>query len=188
MLAAIQEPMTLATDYALAALGVWFGVDLLRRRGKATRLWAYGFFALAAGAFFGGTAHGFVDWLGPDGHALVWKVTTFSIGFASFFLLAATAAGVLPCKLSRALMLVAAAKLAIYIAWMSVHDEFRYVIYDYGPSMLGVLLGHLWAWLRRASCGRAGSWRACWCRSPGPACNSAVLRCTSTSTTTTFII
>ena len=143
---AIQEPMTLATDYMLAGLGVAFGVHLLRKGSRAGRLWAYAFFAMAAGALFGGTAHGFVDWLDAGRHAAVWKATTYSIGLASFFLLAATAAGVLPCKLSRMLMIAAAVKLAIYLWWMGSHDEFKYVIYDYGPSMLVVLAAHLRAW------------------------------------------
>ncbi len=153
-MAAIQEPMTLATDYGLAALGVAFGINLMRRGGRARRLWAYGFFAMAAGALFGGSAHGFVEWLDADQHGLVWMATTYSIGLASFFLLAATGAGALPCKASRWLMIAAAVKLAVYLWWMGSHDEFRYVIYDYGPSMLVVLLGHLWAW-RRAGAGWA---------------------------------
>lgn len=138
--------MTLATDYILAVLGVVWGANLLRRGRRPARLWAYAFFAMAAGALFGGTAHGFVDWLDASQQALVWKATTYSIGLASFFLLAATGAGVLPCKLSRLLMVVAAVKLAVYVWWMASHDEFRYVIYDYGPSMLVVLAGHVWAW------------------------------------------
>lgn len=145
----IQEPMTLATDYMLAALGVYWGVDLLRRGGKPARLWAYAFFAMAAGAFFGGTAHGFVEWFDASQHAVIWKATTYSIGLASFFLLTATGAGVLPCKVSRVVMVVAALKLAVYLWWMSTHDEFVYVISDYGPSMLAVLACHLWAWRRR---------------------------------------
>ena len=32
----------------------------------------------------------------------------------------------------------AAMKLAVYLWWMSYHDEFIYVIYDYAPSMLMV--------------------------------------------------
>ena len=146
---AIQEPMTLATDYVLALLGVVWGVDLLRKPRRAARLWGCGFLAMAAGAFFGGTAHGFADWFDPVQHALVWKATTYSIGLASFFLLAATGAGALPCTASRALVAIAAVKLAVYLWWMASHDEFRYVIYDYGPSMLVVLAGHLWAWRAR---------------------------------------
>lgn len=143
--------MTLATDYVLAVLGLMWGLNLLRRRGRAARLWGCGFLAMAAGAFFGGTAHGFAAWLSPAQQTLVWKATTYSIGFASFFLLAATGAGALACNASRVLVAIAAVKLAVYLWWMASHDEFRYVIYDYGPSMLIVLGVHLWAWRARAA-------------------------------------
>ncbi|MCB1018948.1 MAG: hypothetical protein H6509_07110 [Bryobacterales bacterium] len=149
--AAIREPMTLATDYALAALGVYFGLRLLRSDVRARRLWAYAFLAMAAGALFGGTAHGFAEWFSPAQAKLVWKATTYSIGLASFFLLAATGAGALPCRWSRVVMTVAAVKLAVYLWWMASHDAFVYVIYDYGPSMLAVLAGHLWAWRARGA-------------------------------------
>jgi hypothetical protein len=148
-LATILEPMTLATDYLLAALGFYWGLRLMRHPARAARLWGFAFAAMAAGALFGGTAHGFAASLSPGQHALVWKATTWSIGLASFFLLVATGAGALPCNLSRALMALAALKLAVYLWWMGSHDDFRYVIYDYGPSMLAVLAGHLWAWLAR---------------------------------------
>ena len=141
--------MTLATDYVLAGLGAYWGLRLLRAEKRAARLWGCAFLAMAAGAFFGGTAHGFVAWFDEGQRELVWTATTYSIGLASFFLLAATGAGALPCGAARVLMALASVKLAVYLWWMASHDEFIYVIYDYGPSMLVVLAGHLWAWRAR---------------------------------------
>lgn len=110
----IREPLTLATDYMLAVASVIFGV-LLWRRG--VRLWALAFFCTAAGSFFGGTHHGF------GSHAM-WTATVYSIGLASLFFL------------MPFLRVAAIAIFLIYAAWMTVHDNFFYVIVDYGITML----------------------------------------------------
>ena len=110
----INEPITLATDYMLTLASLIFGA-LLWRRG--VRMWAIAFFFTAAGSFFGGTFHGF------GGHA-IWKATVYSIGLASLFLL-------LPF-----LRVVAIVIFAAYAMWMTVHDDFVWVIVDYGVTML----------------------------------------------------
>ncbi len=46
--------------------------------------------------------------------------------------------------------MLAVPKLAIYAVWMLTHSEFRYVIYDYAPSLLGVLILHILAGSKRA--------------------------------------
>lgn len=110
----ISEPLTLATDYMLTIASVIFGV-LLWKRG--VRAWALAFFFTACGSFFGGTFHGF-------GGATIWKATVYSIGLASLFLL-------LPF-----LRVVAIVIFVIYGAWMTVHDNFVWVIADYGVTLL----------------------------------------------------
>lgn len=141
--------MTVATDYVLAALSVGWGVGLLRRRHRAAKLWGCAFLAMAAGAALGGTAHGFPDALGPAGLAAAWKATQVAIGVASFFLLAATGAGLLSCRGSRLLAAAAGVKMALYVAWIASHNEFVWVIADYGASMVVVLALHAWAWRAR---------------------------------------
>jgi len=37
-------------------------------------------------------------------------------------------------------------KFLIYAGWMISHDEFKYVIFDYAPAMLGVVLLQLYAY------------------------------------------
>jgi hypothetical protein len=111
----IREPLTLITDYILALASMIFGV-LLWRRG--VKLWAWAFFFIAAGSFFGGTYHGF-------GGRWIWIVTVYSIGLASFFFLAPHLRG------------VAIVIFIVYAAWMTVYyDEFKWVIVDYGVTML----------------------------------------------------
>lgn len=110
----VQEPITLATDYMLAIASIIFGVLLWRRNVKA---WALAFFFTAAGSFFGGTFHGF----GGQGW---WKLTVYAIGAASLFLL------------MPFMRVVAIVMFVVYAAWMTVHDDFLWVIIDYGASLL----------------------------------------------------
>ena len=72
--ARVNEPVTMLTDYALAAVSVVLGVRLIR----FARFWALAFLALALAAFLGGTWHGFWQ------NDLLWKATTLSVGVASF--------------------------------------------------------------------------------------------------------
>jgi hypothetical protein len=119
----IHEPMTLATDYLLTLAAVVFAVRLWR----TNRMWALAFLFTAAGSFFGGTFHGFAQTMDPLVAAALWKATVFSIGLASFFLLAGS---------GRALAVVAIVKLVIYASWMITHDAFIWVIIDYGMTLL----------------------------------------------------
>jgi len=34
------------------------------------------------------------------------------------------------------------------MGWMAVHDEFRYVIYDYAPALVIILGLQIWCWLQ----------------------------------------
>lgn len=132
------------TDYALALLGIWFGWRLVsggREAGESSRvLWGASFLGMAVAAAAGGTAHGFAELLGGIEGTWVWKLTTFSIGLASAAMLAAAVVARLAGAARIALLGLVVAKVAIYIAWMSVHDDFRFVVYDYAPSMLAVVL------------------------------------------------
>ena len=56
----MNEPTTVLTDYALGAVAAWASVRLFSSAERSRRYWALAFAALAAGAFLGGTWHGFV--------------------------------------------------------------------------------------------------------------------------------
>ena len=120
----MPDPMALVTDYALGAAALLFAARLWR----VHRMWALAFVFTAAAAFFGGTYHGF-----GDRTPALWKATVMSVGVASFFLLAGT---------HRRLGIVAAIKLVIYLSWMITHDDFVYVIADYGLTLLVVAIVH----------------------------------------------
>lgn len=135
--------MTLATDYLLGSVSEVCAVLLLRQnrsvRQASIRLWAFALMAAAMGSYAGGTYHGFQHALGPPVAVVLWKVTTISMGVASFFLLISAITAAFTEGDRRWLTAAATLKLAIYVVWMLGHDEFKYVIYDYG-STLAILL------------------------------------------------
>src|SRR5262245_9044534 len=138
----ITEPSTLLTDYALATLcavlawRLWMVASVTRQR--AVRVWAVAFVATALGSFFGGTYHGFQLVLGERTAAVVWTMTTMTIGAAACLLLTA-ALFALPPRLRRWGLLIVWAQFVVYVGWMLRHDEFVFVIVEYGLAMLCVL-------------------------------------------------
>ena len=140
----ISEPATLITDYMLGTLSELCAVLLIRRntalRQRSIQWWAFALFAAAVGSYAGGTYHGFQHALDPAVATVLWKVTTISMGVASFFLLTSAITSAFAGQDRRWLIAGAALKLAIYAAWMLGHDEFRFVIYDYGSTLAILLL------------------------------------------------
>ncbi|MBI5612207.1 MAG: hypothetical protein HY942_03930 [Gammaproteobacteria bacterium] len=148
----LAEPMTVATDFLLAGGCIWFAAALFRRSGSpvAARLWGLAFAAMAVAAVAGGLFHGFRPHLDAQVLTVLWKLTVYAIGLGGFLMLAASLVAVLRPPLRQWWLALAAMKLVIYAAWMLTHNEFRYVIYDYAPSLLGVLILHILAWSRHA--------------------------------------
>src|SRR5688572_18179608 len=90
---AISEPTTLITDYIHGTLSELCGVFLLKQNARlqqvSIRWWALALTAAAIGSYVGGTYHGFQHAMAPILARTLWKVTTISMGVASFLLLAA---------------------------------------------------------------------------------------------------
>jgi hypothetical protein len=139
----ITEPSTLATDYALAALSAWLGLRLRRHarqtHQRAIDLWALAFAATAIGSFAGGTYHGFVTALPPLAAAVTWKIATIAVGVGACLLLSAVVVSSLRGRTRRPLLIMVWAQLAAYAAWMLGHDDFVYVIIEYGSAMIAIL-------------------------------------------------
>ena len=140
----ISEPTTLVTDYLLGTLSEVLGVLLLglnrTLRQTCITLWAMALMAAALGSYVGGTYHGFQHALSPQAATVLWKLTTISMGIASFLLLAAALTSAFSGQGRRWLIGAAAAKFVVYAIWMIGHDDFRYVIYDYGSTLIVLLL------------------------------------------------
>jgi hypothetical protein len=140
----MSEPTTVITDYLLGAVATWVSVLLLKNPQRSQRFWALAFAALAAGAFLGGTWHGFMH------SELLWKAAVLSVGVASFGMVAGSAVATMK---SSILPILAAIKLAAYIGWMLFHDEFIYAVLDTGIALLAVAALHLWKWNGRILAG-----------------------------------
>jgi uncharacterized protein DUF6962 len=140
----ITEPTTLATDYALAVLTAWLGWRLEQRasqtRQRAMHVWALAFAATAIGSLAGGTYHGFVLALPAPVAAITWKVATIAVGLAACLLLSGALMSAVSGAVRRSLLVVVWLQFVAYVAWMLVHDEFLYVIIEYGSAMLVVFL------------------------------------------------
>lgn len=145
----LAEPMTLMTDYALAALGVWLGLRTWRAAAPGSdprRTWAAAFWAVAAAAALGGSAHGFAPYLSASAASLLWRATMLAIGLTSGLLLWAAARAVAP-RGRRALALLGwaiVAEVAAYGVWVcAVDDDFSAAVLQYGGAMAIVLAIHL---------------------------------------------
>lgn len=120
----VHEPMTVATDYLLAIFAIAFAVRLARHNA----MWAAAFAFTALGAILGGTYHGFAPGMEASAAALLWTSTLVSIGLASFSLLAGSD--------GRPLLVVASLKFVAYFAIVMREPEFKWVIADYGLTLL----------------------------------------------------
>jgi len=142
----ISEPMTLATDYLLAAAAAAMAAFTLRTAGEqdSRRWWGVAFIALALGAALGGAFHGFRI-------AALWKPTVLVLGVASAGMVAGSAVATTRGMWRLALLALAAAKLAIYWACVWRDDRFVWVVIDTGSAFALVALLHLLGWRRPGS-------------------------------------
>jgi len=141
----VAEPMTMATDYALAAVTGCLCFFLFKQAKKQSRkFWGLAFAALAVAAALGGTHHGFVI-------EALWTPTVLAVGIASFGMLAGSAIATTAGRLRQGLIALALAKLLVYSAWMLGHDEFIYVVADTAVALLAVSILHLFDWKNSAS-------------------------------------
>ncbi|MEE8367039.1 MAG: hypothetical protein V3S30_01860 [Thermoanaerobaculia bacterium] len=153
----IVEPTTMATDYILALLCALMASRLREKAretgSRAVVFWRWAFVATSVGAMAGGSAHGFALFLTDWQWAAIWKASTLMIGAASFCLLVGTSYARLGGGWGRAVRYMALLKVAVYVTWMIGHDDFRFVIFEYGSSMLLILGIESWRLLRDRSIG-----------------------------------
>ena len=98
------------------------------------------FAATGIAALIGGTSHGFALYFGDLTKTIIWVSTLYAIGFTSLFLLSAVIIATIKNPLQKWLLAVVALKFILFAVWIYSHPEFKYVIYDYVPAMVGVLI------------------------------------------------
>lgn len=135
----LAEPMTTATDYALAALGAWLGFRLARfarrERRSSGGAWAAALLCTAGGALFGGTWHGLAPYLGETTKLVLWLATYVSIGAANFLLIAGVCLSSARPPLRTWQLAAAAIKLAVLLGCIAVVQHLRYVAYDVAVTL-----------------------------------------------------
>jgi len=134
----ISEPMTLATDYLLAAVTGVLAIRLFGRSAKqnSRRCWSAAFVALALAAALGGTHHGFQL-------QALWKPTVWLIGLAAWAMLSGSAVATTRGRAQQAILVLAVAKLGMFWLWTWRDDRFIWVVADTGIAFTVVALLHL---------------------------------------------
>lgn len=149
----ITEPMTMFTDYLLAAITIMLAIKLFRvgrlHGQNSISFWASAYVFTAMAAIAGGTTHGFALYLGDTTQEALWKITVYAIGLASFFMLSGTILASVPTLLRNWLLGATTLKLLAYAFWMLTHNDFRYVIFDYVPAMIAVIILQVYALLSK---------------------------------------
>ncbi len=132
----MTEPTTTLTDYVLAAECIFLGALLFR----SNPLWAISFFVLAVAAAAGGTYHGFIGSMSGPTAQVVWKITLYSIGLATLLMLSATLIAYMPDPWKNIFLVITVLQFVVYVLIVSGSNDFRYVIYNYVPATIAILL------------------------------------------------
>ena len=145
--ARITEPMTMITDYFITIQLFIFIFWLKPSFSNLPRLtFALMFLATAIGAFAGGTAHGFTEYLGNRNN-LTWSIAVQSIGFATtFFELGIILEYFSGIEKDLAVVFVFI-QLIVYEYWILKKEEpkFSNVIVNYGTTMVvGLIIIAIW--------------------------------------------
>jgi hypothetical protein len=97
------------------------------------------FVATGVAAVLGGTSHGYAPVLDKQTHGLVWRLTYVTVGIANFCILYGAALAVVPGRFLRAAAAILALRLLVVAVALIVLAQFRYVLYDYAITLLGLL-------------------------------------------------
>ena len=156
----ISEPMTMLTDYLLGVWTLYLAFKLIRKgigiSQRSILLWGLSFFATGIAAIIGGTSHGFALYFGTVTRVVIWTATLYSIGFTSLFLLSAVIIATIKNPLRNWLIAFTVVKFILFAVWIFSHPEFKYVIYDYVPAMIAVLILQVYVKYSRGD--RSATW------------------------------
>jgi len=109
--------------------------------------WIWTFRMLSFGALLGAISHGIGPYFHPIVGDLVWKFTTYSIGIMSYFMVLTMLHHLFDYPVVLRLRWILIALIIIYLAVVTINDNFINVIRFYVPLMVMVVLGLLYTWL-----------------------------------------
>jgi hypothetical protein len=134
------EVVTMVTDYLLAATGFGAAMWLWKSAaGVPGRWWAVAFLATGVAAVLGGTSHGYAPVIDKQTHGLVWRLTYVTVGIANFCILYGAVLAAVPRRFFRAAVAVLLARMLAVAAALIVVAQFRFVLYDYAITLVGLL-------------------------------------------------
>jgi uncharacterized protein DUF6962 len=134
------EVVTMVTDYLLAATAFGAAMWLWKSAaGVPGRWWAVAFVATGVAAVLGGTSHGYAPVIDKQTHGLVWRFTYVTVGIANFCILYGAALAAVPRRFFRAAVAVLLARMLAVAAALIVVAQFRFVLYDYAITLVGLL-------------------------------------------------
>lgn len=140
----LAEPTTALTDLVLSLLALAFAARLIpyanRLRQESMRDWGIAFGVLGIGALAGGISHGFAPYLSEPAYTVIWRITLYSIGISSFYMVSGTARAALRHRIASWLILIAGIKLVVYLYRVTTTPSFALAIYEYVPHMIAVLV------------------------------------------------
>jgi len=152
----MAEPMTVLTDYGLAAVAALLAARLMGQADGQTarRLWGASFVAVGLAAAAGGTWHGWSPRMTRPSADALWLVTYVFLGLGNALILAGAAWTAARGGLRAALLTAVVVRFVVWFGFIARNPDFRYVIYDYAGTLLGLLaLSACLAWRKRPGAG-----------------------------------
>lgn len=157
--AALADPTTSLTDFALGALTAALGLRLCareRRAGQLSRgLLGAGLLSVSAVALLGGAVHGFAPRLAVPTKSAIWGLIYSGIGLAMVLVLAALAVAALPRRVHPWILAALGSRLLAGVAFPAAREPWLLVL-DFALAVLALLGAGLDLWLRRRE--TAGGW------------------------------
>jgi hypothetical protein len=140
----VAEPVTVLTDYVLAAVALVLAWRLRGESVPARRLWAAALLATALAALAGGTEHGLRPRLASGQRFGLLASTYLSVGAANALLLVGAARVAFRRPARTVASVLVAARFALFAVVVLREPVFRPVLLDFAVTL--VLLAALGAW------------------------------------------
>ena len=138
--------MTFVTDILLGLWAFYFSLALFKRgfreKQSSIQFWAATLGMLALTSWAGGAYHGFQGTMGETASRALWQATLYLSGTLSLFMLLSLGFSGFQGSWRKGLIFIATVKWLTFSGWVTSHDDFRYVVYDYGSTMVFLLAVH----------------------------------------------